>query len=345
VSRPIAIDPGATAHALLVAASVVLVFFCARSALRRTGVRLVARGVAGLGLVLAPLTILQHATSPRLFYWTWVPYADNARPYGPFVNRNDLATWLVLAIPLTAGYVVARVESRRPARGRVDTDAVADSTAVWLLGSATLMTAALVASLSRSGLAGMAAAACTMAALAPRRTSWQKSAGWLLGAAALIIAAGAAYANLGSLAERLDIAVSEGMAGRLSIWRESWPLVRAFWPTGTGAGGYEEGMLLYQTGSRLLYLNHAHSEYLQILSEGGALLAVPALVAIVAGLAQMFRRAAADRTAVFWIRAGACAGLVGILVQSVWETTLRMPANAVLLAIVAALALHSVDAE
>ena len=40
------------------------------------------------------------------------------------------------------------------------------------------------------------------------------------------------------------------------------------------------------------------------------------------------------------MRAGAAAGLLGIAVQSLWEVSLVMPANAVLAAVLAALAVH-----
>jgi hypothetical protein len=43
------------------------------------------------------------------------------------------------------------------------------------------------------------------------------------------------------------------------------------------------------------------------------------------------------------IRAGACAGIAGVLVQSIWETGLTMPANALLFAMLAAIAIF--DAE
>ena len=42
----------------------------------------------------------------------------------------------------------------------------------------------------------------------------------------------------------------------------------------------------------------------------------------------------------FWMRAGAVSGLAAVAVQSVWEVGLRMPANAVLFAIVAAVATY-----
>ena len=47
----------------------------------------------------------------------------------------------------------------------------------------------------------------------------------------------------------------------------------------------------------------------------------------------------------FWMRAGAASGLAAVCVQSVWEVGLRMPANAVLFAIVAAVATHDTTAS
>src|SRR5439155_4969610 len=118
-------------------------------------------------------------------------------------------------------------------------------------------------------------------------------------------------------------------------------MVRDFWLTGVGAGAYERGMLVYQTSPRHdFYFNHAHSEYLQILAEGGLLLSVPVAVALVAGAGGIARRLREDRSAAFWMRAGAASGLVAVAVQSVWETGLQLPANAVLFAVLAAIALH-----
>ena len=51
-------------------------------------------------------------------------------------------------------------------------------------------------------------------------------------------------------------------------------------------------------------------------------------------------RLRSDRTPIFWIRAGAVAGIVAVAVQSVFDTGLRTPANGVLFAIVAAIACH-----
>ena len=117
-------------------------------------------------------------------------------------------------------------------------------------------------------------------------------------------------------------------------------MVQDFWMTGVGVGAYQRGMLVYQQSKGLFYFNHAHNEYLQLAAEGGALLCVPAGVMVLSGLRLIGRRLSADRSPVFWIRAGAASGLLAVAFQSVWDTGLRMPANSLLFGSLAALALH-----
>ena len=85
------------------------------------------------------VTFVQRATSPHLFYGIWRPVArtDTPTPFGPFLNRNDLATWLLLALPLVAGYVAARVRSHGSPVGNsvARVEEIFDSRMVVLLGA------------------------------------------------------------------------------------------------------------------------------------------------------------------------------------------------------------------
>ena len=47
----------------------------------------------------------------------------------------------------------------------------------------------------------------------------------------------------------------------------------------------------------------------------------------------------------FWVRVGAAAGLAGLAVQSIWEMSLIMPANAVLAGVLAGLLLYRREAR
>ena len=146
------------------------------------------------------------------------------------------------------------------------------------------------------------------------------------------------------LGESLDTASDRN---RITIWRESLPVLRDFWFTGTGAGTYGDAMIKYQESrvwipsmSRWAHFNNAHSHYLQVAAEGGLLLLAPVLTAL-ALVVRFGRRAVrADKGEMQWARIGAAGGLIGIAVQSIWETSLVMPANAILCGAVAGLLLY-----
>ena len=140
---------------------------------------------------------------------------------------------------------------------------------------------------------------------------------------------------------------TEGLFGRLTIWRETLPIVRDFWLTGVGAGTYSDAMTYYQqtrffvnSMQRWAHFNNAHSHFIQVAAEGGVLLVVPAIAALSALWALAGRTLRADKGEMFWVRAGAAAGLAGLAVQSIWEVSLTMPANAVLAGVLAGLLLY-----
>jgi hypothetical protein len=58
-----------------------------------------------------------------------------------------------------------------------------------------------------------------------------------------------------------------------------------------------------------------------------------------------YRAVRSDKGEMFWVRVGAAAGLVGIAVQSIWEISLIMPANAVLAGVLGGLLLYRREAR
>jgi O-antigen ligase len=130
------------------------------------------------------------------------------------------------------------------------------------------------------------------------------------------------------------------VADRSRIWRDTIPIVRDFWLTGTGVGTFQTAMLYYQHTDRVRQFNQAHNHYLQATAEGGVLLLGLVGLGIVALTAAIRERLATDASAAYWIRAGAMCGLLAVSLQSIWETGLVMPANAGLAAVLAAIATH-----
>jgi O-antigen ligase len=335
--RPLSIDARLTREGLATAASAVLLFWAARETFARAGVRLFARAVAWSGFAVALVALVQRATAPTLLLWRWKPLDPGAQPYGPFVNRNHFATWLLMATALTAGYLVAHLRSHRLERhasGRLlARDLLADGSMLLLAGSLGAMLLALVGSVSRAALLGLAAA-LAFAVAHGRRTRHGVPAA--LGGGLLAMMLGAAlWVNREGLLDRLETAGSG--PGRLTIWKETMPLVADFWLTGTGVGTYGTAMLHYQVTRPGTLFNQAHNEYLQLVAEGGMLLALAGVMAAWSWVRAARRQLAGERHGLHWIRVGAAAGICAVGVQSVFEAGLRMPANALLLAGLAAL--------
>jgi O-antigen ligase len=341
---PVSIDPRATLEALLVFASAVLVFWSARAAFAGGGLRRFCRAIAVIGVVLSIGAMIQRVATPLLIYGFWPPYTPNAQPFGPFFNRNHFAAWIMMAIPLVAGYLAARVRTRtadaREPLGVLRIFAVAGAPLAIVLA---MMLLAIAAALSRSAIVGLAAAAVAAKFLGRNK---RDTAPGRTGPVLVVIALGAMFllttVDIEQWFQRINSMMSQTDTSRLTIWRETLPVIRDFWLTGPGAGTYSMVMLLYQQSvipmphlRNFAHFNQAHSHYVQVAAEGGLLLSVPLLVAGVAFVRSARAALQRDRGEAMWIRIGATASLAAIATQSIWETALRMPANALLCAALA----------
>ena len=163
--HPLTIDAASTWLGLAcLAAFAVLLLGAARALGRRTLLAL-APGLVVLGLLLALTGIVQSGLGVRdreatgLIYGFWKPiYGTN--PFGPFVNRNHFAGWMLMALPVVLGYFVALVARamrgvRPTLRDRVLWLSSPDASRIILVGlTATVMALSLVLTFSRSGILG-----------------------------------------------------------------------------------------------------------------------------------------------------------------------------------------------
>jgi hypothetical protein len=339
-SVPLSIDPRSTLEGLAIFAAAVSLYWSARRTFAFGGVRLICRVIGWLGLLMACAAIVQLGVSRGRIFGFWTPRDTGSLPFGPFVNRNHAATWLVMAIPVCFGYLLARLRANgAPRGGRLPLFRHAlDARTIWLAGSATVMLLALAMSLSRSGAIAFAAASALAAVFARSRLDSVRRA-WAAGAVVVAALAVLQFADVIAVANRFGQS-AQGTARRVHIWHDTIAMCRSLWPTGSGIGTFQNAMLLFQTGDRTYYFNDAHNHFLQVAAEGGVLLAVPVLAGVMALAAAARARMAAEVSGLLWIRAGAATGLLAVTVQSLWETGLRTPANAVLAAVLAAIVTH-----
>ena len=348
---PLSLSPRATVEAVWLMLAVAFTYWGARRTFHIGGVRFVCQALSVVGAVAALVAIVQRAVSPQRIYGFWQPMDTGAVPFGPVVNRNHFAAWLLMTSALTAGYLLARVLKRLDrGRGRHATVQgivhIAQSTVLTTLVFWIITTATVFISQSRSAIVGLIVSGVTL--LRSVASSWRPVA-----AASLLSAAGAVLLLLSGdsttahVAERFAGTLATREIDRVDIWRETLPMLLDFALTGVGVGAFSHAMLAYQQTRVFVphlqaewQFNHAHNHYLQLATEGGLLVAIPLVVVVTLFVRVVITRVREGDGEVRAVRLGAVAGLLGVAVQSIWEVPLTMPAAALLAATLAALATY-----
>jgi O-antigen ligase len=339
---PLSLSVPATAHAALTFAAIAMTYWTARSLFARGGVRTFSMMMAWGAIAFSILAFAQHGAETPLVYGFWHPRDPGARPLGPFINRNHFGTWGIMAWCLCLGYLRWREHKPENPTLRARVVSVLDARGI-VLGLAVVLLAAVIAlGASRSALVALACAGGSFAFFASsvRRGGRRPLSLLLLGA---VVAATLAYGEPERLLMRLDETRDQGFAKRTEIWRDAISATRDYMLTGVGAGAFADAMRIYQTTPRTYYHNEAHNQYVQILAEGGLLMTVPALIAAVAFLIGVRDRLARPSDPLRWMRVASASALVGVAVQSLWETGLTLPANGMFAAALAGLLVHESD--
>ena len=197
---------------------------------------------------------------------------------GLFANANHHALFLAIAIVLVAVWLGDH--ARR--------DAVASVNARVAAGAAVaLLTASLVLTQSRAGLAFLVVALAASGWIATPRTLGIASRRTVLAGAAgaVVVVALVVASQRGMFGTDLAIDIRhDGRIGNLPLFAH---IVASFWPVGSGFGSFDPVFRSFETADTvsLNYLNQAHNEYAQIAIEGG----LPALLLLVAFMAWLVR--------------------------------------------------------
>jgi len=346
VSRhAISIAPAATLTALALFVAFGVMTLGVARAVSITGPRWLAGVIAVLGVVMALVAIIQQPFYAGKIYGFWTPRMPGT-PFGPFVNKNHFAGWMLMALPLSFGLLGAAVTR---AADRVQPDwrrriiwlsSPEANRTLLLAAAATVMALSLVMTMSRSGILAFAVSVAVVSWWAIRRLpsgSTRIVAAVYLASLTLLVVA---WAGADTIAARFSTTNANTVNDRLPIWRDTFAIMRDFWLTGTGLNTYGVATLFYQTSMHGFHLREAHNDYLQLAAEGGLLLGIPiagALAAFAVAVRRQFRTSSGSS---YWIRLGAVMGLVAIAVQTTVDFSLQMPGNAALCAVLCGIALH-----
>jgi O-antigen ligase len=310
------------------------------------GAQRFVEALAGFGALLALIGIVQKSLSNRYLYGFW-DIGPWRTPFGPFVNRNHFAGWMLMTLPLTLALLVAGIDQgmrgvKSGWRHKVLWFASEEANRLILIaGAAALIALSLMLTMSRSGISAFVVSILVTAWFVARTV---RSPGRrIVAAVALTVLLVLAIVWTGPLVVASHFAAADWgeFNNRKGAWVDGWTVVRDFPLVGTGLNTYWAASLFYQKHELASFFAQAHNDYLQLGAEGGLLLTVPALVCLLIFVRDV-RRAMLDQDSgtTRWIRAGAVTSLIAVAFQETVEFSLQMPGNAALFAIVCAIALH-----
>lgn len=248
---------------------------------------------------------------------------------GTFANSNHFAGFLAMCLPLVwLELSRALRDHRMNSRGEG---------ALWLWATVLgVLLVAVVATGSRGGIgAAIAVSVCALLFLPredegpiPRKRRLVLLAGLVV---ATLIAAAIQWVGVLGLTP-----MARGVGSRQSMFVETWAAAQVFWPLGSGLGSFAGLYPRFQDGvSGRNFVEHAHSDYVQLLMETGALgvvlglLALALLVAQGRWLAQQLGSGNGVRSEHESMLAAAL-GLMALLLHAWVDFNMRIPALAML---------------
>jgi hypothetical protein len=342
--RPLSVHPDATSASLLAGIPLVAAFLLGYLAtLRQLGLlfRLVV-GIAFLEVLLGIFQVAGGQFSPLFFgILTYGP------PIGTFANRNHFANYLGMALAayIWLGYEVARQpRASRTSSGR-------NTLAIRGAGGLLLVLGILLSQSRGGALFGLTLAALAFGLASLRLHGWV--IGWRIAVPMLVVILAGAAALMGfdAATSRLSLDQLASSAGfRTSLARTSLDGALAFWPWGAGWGTYELAYPRFQPASLPGNANHAHEDYVEMLFEGGMFFVILAAAFFWTAAARatklvksVMRHRALGRESMASALCGL--GLLGLLLHSLVEFNMRIPANAMLGALLAGVYLRPLGDE
>jgi O-antigen ligase len=270
---------------------------------RREDQRGFRRFVAGLGLVLGALGLVQMATGTRRVYWLWKPLQGGGEfIFGPFMNRDHFGFYMLMVTFIAFGVLAEAYRRYRMLVGaranlRRQMVTLSSPAGVSLMYSSVPALAAagsLIATTSRGALLAFLASLALAATFLIRRRAAAAAA-----AAVLLTLAVFSWFGLGRIHQRMNAAASDA-SGRTVVWQDTLQRMGGRWLAGSGlntfdramsgatawelpegaspfSGPYETSFVgLPHAGYRFIkdspgmfWYGQAHNDYVQILAETG----------------------------------------------------------------------------
>jgi hypothetical protein len=308
--------------------------------------KLLLGAVVAMAFAQIALGLLQAAGGAQSFLYFG---GAGGRPFGTFANANHFANYLAMALAayVWLGWSSARRRSRRahnPAARFASHHAVP-----LLVGGGLVLVLGILMSRSRgAGLTGLPASMLAMAlaySMSGRANGWRSKvalAGGVLAGALALVGLGAEFSRF-EVSGMTSAASVRGMLASTTIDGAG-----AFWPLGAGWGSYAAVYPRFQPMGFDGLVDYAHHDYAHMLFEGGifAVMLAAAFLWLAGSRAVLLIRLARRHRSLNrdeMVSALCGLGLLGLLLHSLVDFNMHIPANAILGAMLAGVYLRPLE--
>ncbi len=306
--------------ALLYCAYAMLCFVAAQTLLRSSQARKIGGMLALYGFAIAALALLQGIAPNGKLYWIRQPSMGGAI-YGPYVNHNHYAGLMELLVPIPLVLSLTRL--------------VGEKERVTAGVAAAIMVGTIFLSGSRGGMLAIFVELAVFAGILLRQRKTVRIAVSVVAFAVLLVSlltwlgGKELTSRVSSISTEARTELSGGM--RLSIDRDALRMFRSKPVLGWGLGTFPVIYPQYRSFYTNFFVNEAHNDYLQLLCEMG-LLGFGTMVWFLIVLYRTALRQIGNWTSdVSSAVTLACTlGFTGLLVHSLLDFNLQIPANAAL---------------
>jgi O-antigen ligase/tetratricopeptide (TPR) repeat protein len=232
--------------------------------------------IAWLAIAIAFLAIIQRLTSPRVIYWFRpAPFNFHSGAAGPWVYQNHYAGFMELVFPLVLAlffHYRPTLDYHQNLRSRVASFfSTPGSNLHFFLGfGVILILASVFIVLSRGGIIAINIGLIFfLLLLAGKRAKYGSVLPLVLISSILVVIT---WFGWDPILSKFHMTFTETGAlsdNRLIVWRDSVPMIRDFLFTGTGFGTFIHIYPQYSTIPSSDIFDHAHNDYIELLTDGG----------------------------------------------------------------------------
>ena len=310
--------------------------------------------LVSLGAFEALYGLIQYLTGwQQIFAYVKKYYLEEAT--GTYINRNHFAGFLEMILPfvivlaLRWTYLLSKNTSGRAGTFRKLVSRTELVSVVFWLFLAIVILAALILSRSRMGIISALVSLVAILALAGTSTVGPRAraavaAVFFIGVLGLVVWIGSdpVMSRFETLGQEYNLSGQS----RVSIWHDTLGLIRQHPFLGTGLGSFFVAYTSVQTAFLNLLVEHAHCDYLEVATELGLPGAILVFGSIFWVLVRTVRRYGKLEERFDKAVSLACIGSIGaILVHSLADFNLYIPANALVFTMILAMAWSSAHPE